>query len=98
MACPRCGSTASFVQGRCPVCGTSAADQDDEGALTFIPVPADSGADTMAPGLGEATVVLPPNPTPAPGTPAPGTSGLGPGSLGPTITLRVGEDFGERYH
>jgi eukaryotic-like serine/threonine-protein kinase len=83
MSCARCGSTASPVQGRCTACGTAVSDETLTAIGVATPLPVPPGALP-----GDQTVVASPEVTHA---------GLEAGHTG-TSGLRVGQNFGTRYH
>ena len=104
MPCAKCGSSAPFANGRCQVCGTPAPLDEDDGAVTSVPLSPDDGGMTVAPtsAVDDATVLLPTS-SGAPAPPPTGSSssiGMETGStaFGTAAVLKVGEDFGERYH
>jgi tetratricopeptide (TPR) repeat protein len=103
MACPKCGSSAPFAHGRCRVCGTKAAEADDVGTPTVVPVPdvdATSRSSLNSAGTPDTDETLLVESAQTSATSLPSTRfGDGTVAFGAGHTsLRVGEDFGERYH
>src|SRR5262245_10906053 len=94
MPCPRCGSGAAPLHGRCAQCGASVATDSVPTAIglaTPLPIP---NPDDDATQLGElaATAFAPPPPPTAAIPPVATTS------THHTLGLTVGHNFGSRYH
>ena len=83
MSCARCGSTASPVQGRCTTCGTAVSEETVTAIGVATPLPVPPGALPN-----DHTIAAAPEVTHA------GIEG------GQTTTggLRIGQNFGTRYH
>ena len=95
MPCPKCGSSAPFAHGRCPVCGTQAGlDSEHAAAVTFVPPEPDDVTDAPDSET-NPTLILPVSES-VTSPPETGFSGTDASTSGPA--LRVGEDFGDRYH
>jgi hypothetical protein len=93
MPCPRCGSGAAPLHGRCAQCGASVGSDSVPTAIglaTPLPVP---NSDDNATQFGElgATAYAPPPPTVA--VPPVATT-----STHQTLGLTIGQNFGSRYH
>ena len=93
MACPRCGSGAPPLHGRCKQCGASLADDSALTAIglaTPIPLPnSDDSATQFGPMSGTAIPPPPPSGEMPVVVPAPAQQSVG---------LTVGQNFGSRYH